>query len=193
MEDALLAAELGASAIGFVFWPGSPRFVDPYRARRIAAALPPCVSAVGVFVDQAPDYVAGVAGLVRLGAVQLHGSEAVGTFARVGYRLIKAVPVVRGFSIDAVSSLPASVTVLLDSHDPVKHGGTGRMIEWTIAAAVARQRPTMLSGGLNAGNVRAALHEVQPYAIDVSSGVESAPGVKDPQKLRELFAALEDQ
>lgn len=189
----MLAAELGASAVGFVFWPGSPRFIDPYRARQIAAALPPFVSAIGVFVDQPPDYVAGVAGLVKLGAVQLHGAEAVAEFARVPYRLIKAVPVVRGFSLDAVSGLPAGVTVLLDSHDPVKRGGTGRTIEWTVAAAVARLRPTMLSGGLNAGNVRTAVREVRPYAIDVSSGVESAPGVKDPQKLRELFAALEDQ
>jgi phosphoribosylanthranilate isomerase len=192
IEDAMLAAELGASALGFIFWPGSPRFIDPYRARQIVAALPPCVSPVGVFVNQPPDYVAGVAGLVKLGAVQLHGSEAVVDFAGVRYRLIKAVPVVEGFSLDAVSSLPASVTVLLDAHDPVKRGGTGRTIEWAVAAAVARQRPTILSGGLNAGNVRAALREVQPYAIDVSSGVESAPGVKDAGKLRALFAALEN-
>src|SRR5688572_7818206 len=90
-EDALLAAELGAWAVGFVFWPGSPRFIDPYRARQICVALPPWVVPVGVFVDQPIDYIAGVANLVRLGAVQLHGSEPAETIERLPHRIIKAV------------------------------------------------------------------------------------------------------
>ncbi|HZB24562.1 MAG TPA: phosphoribosylanthranilate isomerase, partial [Vicinamibacterales bacterium] len=124
-EDALLAAELGAWAVGFVFWPGSPRFIDPYRARTIAAALPPWVVPIGVFVDQPDDYVAGVAGLVRLGAVQLHGSESAAAIARLRWRVIKSVPVGADFDIRRLDAVPARATVLLDAHDPQRHGGTG--------------------------------------------------------------------
>ncbi len=190
VEDALLAVELGASAIGFVFWPGSPRFIDPYRARTIAEALPPWVASIGVFVDQPVEHVAGVARLVPLGAVQLHGAESVADFAGIRTGLIKAVPVGREFSMSAVTALPPNITVLLDAHDPAQRGGTGRPIEWSVAAAVARQRRVMLAGGLNPENVRAAVDQVRPAAIDVSSGVESSPGVKDPTKLRALFDAL---
>jgi phosphoribosylanthranilate isomerase len=191
IEDALLAAELGASAVGLIFWPSSARFIDPYRARAIAAALPPFVSAIGVFVDQPPEYVAGVAGLVKLQAVQLHGAEAPESYARFPYRVIKAVPVGNTFDASVLDRVPPSATVLLDAHDPVRRGGTGRTIDWSLAAAAARRRPVILSGGLTAANVGAAVDAVRPYAIDVASGVESAPGVKDASKLRALFAALE--
>lgn len=190
VQDAVLATDLGASAIGLVFWPDSPRFIDPYRARAIAAALPPGVMPVGVFVDQPAAYVMGVARLIPLGAVQLHGSESIETFARLAQRLIKAVPVTEGFDATAIDAVPPYVTVLLDAHDPVRRGGTGRTIDWSVAAAVAARRRTILSGGLTAANVGEAIARVRPYMIDVSSGVESTPGVKDPVKLRELFAAL---
>jgi phosphoribosylanthranilate isomerase len=191
-EDALLAAELGACAVGFVFWPSSPRFIDPYWARPIARALPPCVATVGVFVDQPRDYVAGVARLLGLGAVQLHGQERLEDYGRLSCRVIKAVGVGEGFEAGAaLSGIPEDVTVLLDAHDPVRRGGTGRTVDWSAAAAAARVRPVMLSGGLNAANVKTAVETVQPYAVDVSSGVESAPGEKDPAKLRAFFAALE--
>jgi phosphoribosylanthranilate isomerase len=189
-EDALLAAELGASAIGFVFWPDSPRFIDPFRARAIVAALPPFVTPVGVFVDQPDEYIGGVAGLVRLGAVQLHGNEPAASYTRAPYRVIKSVPVGSPFDPETVREVPAHVTVLLDAHDPVRRGGTGRAIDWTSAAGVARTRRTVLAGGLTAGNVRDAIDQVSPYALDISSGVESAPGVKDAGKLRELFRAI---
>ena len=190
-EDALLAAELGAAAIGFVFWPASPRFIDPYRARPIVRALPPFVTTVGVFVDQPVEYVLGVAGLLNLGAIQLHGGETVDEYARESFRVIKAVPVDQQFSPSALDALPADVTALLDTHDPVKRGGTGRTIDWTRAAAAARQRRTILSGGLNPDNAAEAIRIVRPYALDVSSGVESAPGIKDPARLRALFDTVE--
>lgn len=190
LEDALLAAELGAAALGFVFWPDSPRFVDPYRARTIAAALPPWVAPVGVFVNQPADYVAGVARLVNLAAVQLHGDEAVQTYERSPYRVIKAVAVNGGFDPASLGAIPPQVTVLLDAHDPIKRGGTGRAIDWSIAARVAAARRTILSGGLNAQNVRSAVEAVRPYGVDVSSGVEGAPGIKDPDKLREFFSVI---
>jgi phosphoribosylanthranilate isomerase len=189
-EDALLAAELGAWAVGFVFWPGSPRFIDPYRARTIAAALPPWVVPIGVFVDQPDDYVAGVAGLVRLGAVQLHGSESAAAIARLRWRVIKSVPVGADFDIRRLDAVPARATVLLDAHDPQRHGGTGIRIDWTMAGRAARHRPVLLAGGLRPENVRDAVQQVQPHGIDVSSGVESAPGVKDHGRLRALFAEL---
>ncbi len=190
IQDAVLATDLGASAVGLVFWPDSPRFIDPYRARAIAAALPPGVMPVGVFVDQPVEFVMGVARLIPLGAVQLHGSESIASFVRVGQRLIKAVPVTERFEADVIDLVPPFVTVLLDAHDPVRRGGTGRTIDWTVAAAVAARRRTILSGGLTAANVGEAVARVRPYMVDVSSGVESTPGVKDPVKLREFFAAL---
>lgn len=190
LGDALLAAELGASAIGFVFWQKSPRCIDPYRARTISRALPPFVTPVGVFVDEALDYVKGVAKLVRLGAVQLHGSETAEYARQVGHRVIRSVSVAPDFDPAHVESIPIDVTVLLDVHDPDKRGGTGRTIDWRLAAAVARRRRIILSGGLTPDNVEEAIRVVNPYGVDVSSGVEQAPGVKDPERLTRFFETI---
>jgi phosphoribosylanthranilate isomerase len=190
-EDAVLAQALGAAALGFVFWPGSPRHIEPACARAIVDRLDPSVVPVGVFVDQPVEDVRRIVADAGLGAVQLHGGEAVDAFADVGAPLIKAIAVGDGFDPAGVLGMPAGVTVLLDAHDPVKKGGTGRTIDWTAAAVVARARPVILSGGLHAGNVREAVARVRPRMIDVSSGVESAPGQKAPEKLRALFRALE--
>jgi len=189
-EDAEIAAALGADAVGFVFWPRSPRFIDPGRARVIARALPPMVTAVGVFADQPPEEVGRVAAAVGLGAVQLHGQERISDYAELTCRVIKAVPMGPGRSPDAALALPAHVTVLLDAHDPVRLGGTGTTIDWTVAATVARARRVILSGGLRPANVRDAIATVAPYAVDVSSGVEASPGRKDPERLRALFDAI---
>jgi phosphoribosylanthranilate isomerase len=190
-EDALLACSLGADALGFVFWPASPRFVDPEHARAIVSELPPFVSAVGVFVDQSPEYVTSVAALVGLSTVQLHGEEATEAYLEKWTRVIKAVPVRAGFDpVHACRALPEAATMLLDAHDPIRRGGTGRTIDWDSAAAAARLRPVILSGGLTPHNAAEALLQVRPYAVDVSSGVESAPGVKDPAKLRAFFTAI---
>jgi phosphoribosylanthranilate isomerase len=191
LEDALLAADLGASALGFIFWPASPRFLDPDSARPIVAALPPFVTTVGVFVDEPEQQVSRLARLLNLGAIQLHGHENVEQYATAPYRVIKAVTVPDGADcLATVKAVPPHATVLLDAHDPVKRGGTGRTIDWTQAAAAAKLRPIILSGGLNTHNIRAAVDAVRPYAVDVSSGVESSPGIKDHDKLRALFAAL---
>ena len=189
-EDACLAAELGAAAIGLIFWPGSSRVVDVDAARGIVAALPPFVTAVGVFVNQPREEVLRVAQAVTLGAVQLHGDEPPAWYASFPHRVIKAVGVREGFDVETLAHVPASATVLLDAHDPIRRGGTGRPVDWTLAAAAARARPVILSGGLTPGNVRAAVDAVQPYAVDVASGVEAAPGIKDHAKLREFFARL---
>jgi phosphoribosylanthranilate isomerase len=187
LEDAEAAVAAGASAIGFIFWPESPRFIDPHRARAIAAALPPFVTTVGVFVNQPLDHVNGVASLVRLAAVQLHGDEMPAFAAAVSSPVLKAVTVgtdMRGW--------PARVRLLLDVHDPVARGGTGRTINWAAAADMAGQRDIVLAGGLTPDNVADAIARVRPFGIDVSSGVERAPGIKDHRRLRALFEAVHD-
>jgi phosphoribosylanthranilate isomerase len=190
LEDAEGAVALGAGAIGFVFWPQSPRAVDPEHARSIAAALPPFVTTIGVFVNQPPAFVNDVAARVGLGAVQLHGDEPIDVLDRIER------PVVKAFAMDTVARIedadawPARVRLLIDTHDPDQRGGTGRTVDWGRAAAIAARRPVLLAGGLNAANVADAIRTVRPFGIDVSSGVESSPGVKDHARLRALFEAV---
>lgn len=189
-EDALLAVELGASALGFVFWPDSPRYIPPSRAAEIIATLPARVASIGVFVDQSRNFVWNAAEQAGLTALQLHGNESMSFAAALPRPVIKAVAVGEHFSLDGVMEIPKTVTVLLDAHDPIKRGGTGVTIDWSVAAAVAWRRPVFLSGGLNPGNIQEAIARVNPHAVDISSGVESAPGIKDPVKLRALFDAI---
>ena len=189
-DDAEAAVEAGASALGFVFWPKSPRFVDPYRARAIVSCLPPFVVPVGVFVNQSPDYVKGVAALVHLGAVQLHGDEDPAYLAGIRYPTIKAVAIGGDAGADHLAMWPRRTMLLLDMHDPVSRGGTGRRIDWAAAAPIAALRRTLLAGGLTPNNVTEAITRVKPFGIDVSSGVESAPGIKDQARIRALFEAM---
>lgn len=190
VEDAVAAVEHGAHAIGFVFWPGSPRFIDPSRARRIVDELPPFVTAVGVFVNQPAADVNAVADEARLAAVQLHGDEAPGYLAGLSRPAVKAVGVGAAFAPADLDAWPARTLVLLDVHDPDARGGTGRLIDWTAAALAAKRRRVLLAGGLRPENVAAAIDAVRPFGIDVSSGVEQRPGIKDPERLRALFEAI---
>jgi phosphoribosylanthranilate isomerase len=190
-EDAVLAVELGADALGFVFWARSPRAVDAATVRRITDGLPPFVSRVGVFVNESQAGIVTTAAEAGLTCIQLHGDEDASAYVDLPLPVIKALPVVEGFSLAAVEDLPSRVTPLLDAHDPARRGGTGRVIDWTVAAAAAKLRPVILSGGLTAENVKSAIAAVHPYAVDVSSGVESAPGTKDESKLRAFFASLQ--
>jgi phosphoribosylanthranilate isomerase len=193
LEDALAAVDAGANAIGFVFWPKSPRFVDPYRARAIAASLPPLVATVGVFVNQPADYVNGVASLVGLSAVQLHGDETAAFAAGIRRPVLKAIALGNGTDLAAPDEWPARFTLLLDVNDPDQRGGTGRTIDWARAAVVAAARRVVLAGGLTPENVGGAIDVVRPFGIDVSSGVEARPGVKDHGRLQDLFEALTKQ
>jgi len=186
-EDARLAAALGAAAVGFVFWPGSPRCITAERASAIVRALPPFVAAVGVFVDQSAGEMDGVAARVPLDAIQLHGDEPTDVCLRFGRRAIKAVTVA---DLGRLSRWPEPTTLLVDASDPVRRGGTGRRVDWAAVVPVARRRRVILAGGLAPANVAEAVSLVRPFAIDLSSGVESAPGVKDEGRMRALFAAL---
>ena len=187
VEDAHAAVAAGARALGFVFWPNSPRFIDPYRARAIVATLPPFVTPVGLFVNQSLEYVTGVASLARLGAVQLHGDESVAFAEAIRSPVIKALT-----PGDRADDWPARATVLLDAHDPEQRGGTGRTIDWAAAALVAAARPILLAGGLTPDNVAQAVTQVRPFGVDVSSGVEHSPGIKDHGKIKALFEALHE-
>lgn len=188
--DARLAAELGASAVGFVFWPSSPRAVSPDAARDIVAGLPRHVVPVGVFVNDSPARVAAIARLVGLGAIQLHGDEHVEAFLDAPVPLIRAVGPADDGEEDRVARLPESVLVLIDAHDPARRGGTGRRADWDRAARLAARRPVLLAGGLTDANVAQAIARVRPYGVDVSSGVEAEAGIKDPDRLRAFFAAV---
>ncbi len=190
LDDALLAVELGASAIGLVFWPESPRFIERESARDIAAALPPSVVCVGVFVDQEASHIRETAARVGLGAIQLHGHESVAFASSLMEPIIKAVPVDERFEPASLDALPRSITVLLDASDSARRGGTGKTIDWNLAARAASRRQVLLAGGLSPDNVAEAIDVVRPYGIDVSSGVETSPGRKDASRLRALFEAV---
>jgi phosphoribosylanthranilate isomerase len=187
LEDAQLAASLGAWAVGFVFWPRSPRAVTPARARAIVRELPAWIAAVGVFVDERPERLREIAAEVGLGAVQLHGDETPADAEALSWRVIKALTLDQAAELDR---WPPRVLPLIDAHDPARRGGTGQTVDWTRAAAMARTRPVVLAGGLRPDNVGEALRAVAPAAIDVSSGVESSPGIKDAVRMRALFDAV---
>jgi phosphoribosylanthranilate isomerase len=190
-QDAELASRLGAAAVGFVFWPGSPRYLAPEAARSITVAVPPEVMKVGVFVDEDIDAVRRVMDVAGLDVAQLHGHETPDYCRLLGRKIFKAVRM-KDNGVEDVSHFDPDVVMLLDACDSQWHGGTGRTVNWDSAREIAVTRPTILAGGLNAGNVRLALRSVRPYGVDVSSGVESAPGVKDPVRLRSFFEALHD-
>jgi len=190
LEDAEVAVGLGADAIGFVFWPRSPRVVDRDTARAIAAEMPAFVTRVGVFVDMPPDEVAHTVGLVGLDVVQLHGDEDIDAYVDVGVRLMKAVTLADEAATDRAARLPASVTPLVDAVDVARRGGTGLKADWALAARLALRRPIVLAGGLTDQTVEQAVREVHPWGVDVSSGVELAPGIKSRERLQAFFAAV---
>ncbi len=190
--DAELAADLGAAAVGFIFWPRSPRYIEPPAAAAIVRTLAGGVAPVGVFVNPTRDEVREVAATVGLATVQLHGDEPATLCAGLPYDVWKAVPVdsdPKG-TCARVDQVPEDVTVLLDASDHTRRGGTGRTIDWTVAATVASNRRIMLAGGLAPENVGAALEMVRPFGVDVSSGVEESPGRKNPDRLRAFFDAV---
>jgi phosphoribosylanthranilate isomerase len=192
-EDARLSIDLGASALGFNFFPPSPRAVCPADAWSIIRRLPPFVEPVGVFVNWLPLVVDALARALRLGSVQLHGSESPAEVDELVHkqRVIKAVAVKRGFRVASLARYSAADAILLDGFARGLHGGTGRTLDWELAREASRYGRIILAGGLNPDNVAEAIRVARPYAVDVASGVEARPGRKDPAKLRSLFAAIE--
>jgi phosphoribosylanthranilate isomerase len=191
-EDGRAAARAGAHAIGLVFWPRSPRLVDVESARRITAALPPLVLRVGVFVDAPRDVLERTAEALGLDVLQLHGAEPPHALAGLSRRAFKALSVGPSFRVeDAERYAQHGAAILLDAGNGAQPGGTGRGFDWSIARAVRARVPHLiLAGGLTPENVGAAIREVAPDAVDVSSGVESAPGRKDANKVKAFIAAV---
>jgi len=195
-QDADVAAGLGASALGFIFWPNSPRCVSAAAAKAIAAQVPAGVTKVGVFVDEPVEEIMRIVNEVGLDAVQLHGHETPAFCREVKARASESVSVIKAIGLDdesvKVAQFDPEVLLLVDAHDPAKRGGTGRTANWDAARDIAASRRTILAGGLNAANIKLAIRSVRPYGVDVSSGVESSPGIKDPNRLRTFFEALHD-
>lgn len=187
LQDAQYALDLGVDALGFIFYPKSPRYIDLVAASEIAASLPPFITRVAVTVNASDREVSEICGSGCFDAIQLHGDETIERCSELHpVKLIKAVgiPALSGIEL---ASYPVSA-LLLDKAS-VKRGGTGEVIDWNLAADLCKSldRPVILSGGLNPENVQKAVEIVQPYGIDVCSGIESEPGKKDYQKMKEFI------
>jgi phosphoribosylanthranilate isomerase len=178
LEDALMAVEAGADALGFVFFKGSPRYISPEQVGTVISRLPPFVQIVGLFVNEEPATVNAIADQCRLDIVQLHGDESPDYCRVVKRRIIKAFRVKDESVLDDITNYPVAAC-LLDAWSPAAYGGTGTTFNWEIAAKAAAAQSIILAGGLTPENVAGAIATVHPYAVDVSSGVESAPRKKD--------------
>lgn len=187
LEDALAAVRLGADALGFNFWPRSKRFIAPADARAIVRRLPPFVTAVGVFVDPARDEVLRAQDASGVTVVQLHGDEPPELCASLPFPVVKAIRVTDGHSLAKLASYEVQA-FLLDSPS-AGYGGSGTAFEWELAAEAAGELTVILAGGLAPENVADAIAVVGPWAVDVASGVERAPGVKDAERMRSFIEA----
>jgi len=189
-QDALQAAELGADAIGFVFYDRSPRYITPEKAAAILRLLPPFVSAVGLFVNPTQDEIDAALRHCPLDVLQLHGDETPGFCEAQSRRVIKAVAVSGHEDLQRVHRYDCPV--LLDARAPEGvYGGTGVRFDWSLLDGFSHAWPLILAGGLDVENVKGALAVRQWFALDVSSGVEALPGVKDEGKMRAFFAAVQ--
>jgi phosphoribosylanthranilate isomerase len=192
-EDAELAASLGAWALGFILWPRSKRAADPAVAAGIARSLRRRVELVGVFVNQPLDEIEGYADALGLTYVQLHGDEGPSFCAavaqRTGCRVIKAARVRHAADLRDLERFHTDLH-LLDAHVEGMAGGTGETWDWSLLAGRRSKTPFLLSGGLTPDNVAAAIEAVHPWGVDVASGTEASPGVKDPDRLAAFLAAV---
>ncbi len=188
-EDALCAVGLGASALGFVFYKKSPRFIRPEDAGEIIRQIPPFVTKVGVFVNAGADYLREAKDVAGFDVYQLHGDETPEFCAAFGENYIKAIRVKDAGSLDAID-LYDTDSFLFDAYSPDAYGGTGENFSWDVLSRRNLEHKfVILSGGLNSDNVREAIRAVNPYAVDVSSGVEGSPGIKDHLKLKRFMEA----
>ncbi|HUL94526.1 MAG TPA: phosphoribosylanthranilate isomerase [Usitatibacter sp.] len=188
-EHARVAAEAGADAVGVVFHKPSPRYVEPAAAAAVVAALPPYVTAVGLFVNEPADSLRAILARVRLDLLQFQGDEEPDFCASFGIPFVRAVPMEEGADLVELSlRFSRARALLLDAHVPGERGGTGRTFDWSRIPKLPM--PVILSGGLTAENVGQAVREVRPWAVDVSSGVERSRGVKDPGKIVEFIRSV---
>jgi phosphoribosylanthranilate isomerase len=187
LEDAQLATELGAWALGFIFYPQSKRYIKPEDAARITAALKGRVRFAGVFVNSPLEEIERITKITGIELVQLHGDETPEFCASIRPELIKALRPKTQADIDALAKFRSVRTFLIDAAVEGEYGGTGQVSNWQLARAALHHGEVFLSGGLTPENVTEAIHSVKPNGLDVSSGVETSPGIKDPVKLRAFF------
>jgi len=189
-EDARHAFECGADALGFIFHPGSPRYLTPAAAREIIAGLPAEVTKVGVFVNRESRVVKELADYCGLDLIQLHGDETPEYCRYFSPRpLIKAVSRWKEADLQRLNEYPARA-FLVDSRDAERYGGTGEKSDWTLAKKIREIKPLILAGGLKAENIREAIETVAPDAVDIAGGAETSPGKKDPGKVKELIGIV---
>ncbi len=189
-EDAAAAVAAGADALGFNFWPGTQRYIDPVEAARIIADVPPAVLTVGVFVDEIPERVLEIAAETGVRALQLHGHESPEYLERLGaYLKIKTIKVDRDFRPEQLAQYRSASLFLLEGFVAGFVGGTGRTFDWSLAEQATHYAKIILAGGLTASNVAEAVRRVRPWGVDVASGVEIEPGKKDPRLIREFIQA----
>jgi phosphoribosylanthranilate isomerase len=190
-EDIAAAVDAGADAVGFVFYPPSPRFVTPERAGALAAALPPYVTPVGLFVNAEPAAIADAAAAVPSLVLQFHGDETPERCAAAGRPYLRAARMTPGFDLlDFARRFDEAQGLLLDAHVEA-YGGSGKVFDWSLVPRGVPHR-LVLSGGLHAGNVGSGIRELRPWAVDVSSGVESARGVKDASAIHAFCDAVRE-
>ena len=193
-EDGLAAAEAGADAVGFVFYPASPRFVERERAAAISRVLPPMVHRVGLFVDATRDEIVRTADAVGLDILQLHGHEPPESFEGLPRRALKALRVGNDFNPEDALRYEAASGILVDTRladEAAPLGGTGTPFDWTLVRGLREKVDfLMLAGGLDSDNVAEAITAVRPHAVDVSSGVEAERGVKDMARVRSFCEAV---
>jgi len=190
-KDALLASQLGADALGFIFYRESKRYIDPEIAKRIISSLPPFVTTVGVFVNQSLDEIIAIKDKTGIDAAQLHGDETPQFCSSVPLKVIKAIRVKDDLDEHGVAQYPVQA-ILFDTYSDVEYGGTGKSFNWEILKDISISGEIILSGGLSPDNVAEAVRTVRPYAVDVSSGVEATPGKKDHMKLRKFIEAIKN-
>ncbi|HXZ95621.1 MAG TPA: phosphoribosylanthranilate isomerase [Burkholderiales bacterium] len=182
-QDAVMAAQLGAHAVGLLFYKDSPRFVERDAAREVIEGLPPFVTRVGVFVNPDEQQVRTIVGGLHLDLLQFHGDESPQFCAKFGMPYIKAIRVKKGLDLlQYASRYRDAKGLLLDAHNESAYGGTGDVFDWSLIPG-SLALPIILSGGLTAENVARAIRQVRPWAVDVSSSVESAKGIKDAAKM----------
>lgn len=186
LADARHAAAAGATALGFVFWRESPRYIEPAQAADIIADLPADVAPVGVFVNARADEIRDTVAAAGLAVVQLHGDETPAVAAGLAPTIWRATAA--DASAADLDAWPSGTVFVVDTADRVRRGGTGRLVDWARARSVAASRSVVLAGGLTPENVADAIEAVRPFGVDVSSGVEQAPGLKDPDKVARFVA-----
>jgi len=183
LKDALVAVEVGADAVGFIFYKKSPRSVTMKTVREIVLELPPFVDTVGVFVDETAEQVNKIADYCNLDIIQLHGDESPTYCKKIRRKVIKAFRIKDMQSVKKISNFQVS-GFLLDTFSEKLHGGTGKVFDWNLALPAKKFGPVIMAGGLTPNNVQQAVRQIRPYGVDVCSGVESEPGIKDHKKVR---------